>query len=480
MVAGGIAAGSNSESYTGWESFNAGTQSFNRKPFEVEYPNFTPVAEVRRPSHMTDYVFGRVGVLESSMEANPAWTLTDPIEDLGLPPPLVTFYNKFPERLEWDYKTFKETIPRNREDRQKYGAYTILADVYESGWGAISPPSPSSPPEESDFSMPGSGSPAPLREEPFKFKSPALAAEFIKNLAHLYGATMVGITKAKIDWMYGDSWRGTEDGYDHSKMPDHWQYAVCVGVPMEWDVLLGNPQLGTSYDAYHRVSMAAYRLEHAMKYMGYASRASTPRNGYDLICPPYLVDAGVGEHCRPGFVITPEAGSNFRTAVILTNLEMETDKPIEFGVKEFCDKCKICAEQCPSGAISMADSYEGLEIRGYEHWYINNGACYNFWRESMGGMGCRLCVANCPYSRKDNWMHALSKQVDSRDPTGITSSSLLWMQKTFFEHPEALDYRRPDEGGGFASYRPEPFYLHVEDYLDMDVTPFPYSVERGD
>ena len=82
---------------------------------------------------------------------------------------------------------------------------------------------------------------------------------------------------------------------------------------------------------------------------------------------------------------------------------MEIDKPIKFGVEEFCNKCKICAEQCPSGAISFADSPAeqewgtGSVLRGWEHWYINNGACYNFWRESMGPMGCRLCVAVCPY-----------------------------------------------------------------------------------
>ena len=60
FVAAGNATGASSETYTGWESFNPGTQFFNRKPFEVEYPNFEPVAEVRRPSHLTDYVFGRV------------------------------------------------------------------------------------------------------------------------------------------------------------------------------------------------------------------------------------------------------------------------------------------------------------------------------------------------------------------------------------------------------------------------------------
>ena len=482
FLAGGIAAGKNPESYTGWESFNPNTQSFNRKPFEVEGPVFTPVAEVRRPSHMTDYVFGRVATFQSALEANPDWTLDDPVEELGFPPKLNEFYAKFPERLEWDYRTFTETIPNNQLDNETYGNWALLANIYSAGWQALNPPNPTAPPEEWDFATvqrTSADTPpvfVPIRhEDPVKFKSPELASEFIKNIAHRYGATLVGITKANIDWHYEDGWRGCPSDYDHSKLPEHWQYAICIGVPMEWDVVLSNPQLGTSYDAYNRVSIAATRLEGALKYMGYPSRANTPMNGYDVMCPPYCIDAGLGEHCRAGYMITPEAGSNCRTAVVLTNLPMELDKPIEFGVKEFCQKCKICAEQCPSGAISLADSYDGLEIRGYEHWYINNGACYNYWRESLGPMGCRLCVANCPYSRKDNWMHSVARQVDPRDPTGITSSSLLWMQKTFFDHPEALEYRRVEEGGRFATYRPEPFYLHSEDYLDMNVIAPPSS-----
>lgn len=115
-----------------------------------------------------------------------------------------------------------------------------------------------------------------------------------------------------------------------------------------------------------------------------------------MIVPPHAVEAGLGEVGRTGFCITPEAGGNCRMTVVTTSLPMAMDKPIDYGVLEFCNKCKICAEQCPSGAISMADSPEGLVIREYEHWYIHNGACYNFWRESMGPMGCRLCVAVCP------------------------------------------------------------------------------------
>jgi len=190
---------------------------------------------------------------------------------------------------------------------------------------------------------------------------------------------------------------------------------------------------------------------------------------YDLIVPPHAVEAGLGELGRTGFCITPEAGGNCRMAIVTTSLPMSIDKPIDFGVARFCKKCKLCAESCPSGSISMADSPDGMVIRGYEHWYINNGSCYNYWRETMGPMGCRLCVAVCPYSRKDNWIHDVARKMDSRDPTGAVSSGLLLIQKRLFDHPEAAEYHRPPKGR-FASFRPEPPYMEAEKYLNISIT----------
>lgn len=469
LVAAGVEEGKSSESYTGWESFNPGTQFFNRKPFEFDGPAYTPVGEVRRPSHMTDYVFGRVRTFQAAFEKNPDWTLDDPIEELGVPEKLVEFYKEFPERLEWDYKTFSETIPTNAQDRQKYGNYYLLADAYSAGFSATANlASPDSPPEEWDFTVPGQGGRQPIGQ-PVPFKNEALAAEFIKEMAHRYGATLVGITKTNPDWLYDEGWRGCPEGYDFSKMPAHWEYAIVMGVPMEWDVIISSPQFSTSADAYNRVSLAALRLEGMIKFLGYPARAHTPNNGYDLIVPPHAVEAGLGQLGRTGFCLTPELGGNCRMALITTSLPMKTDKPIDFGVTEFCKKCKLCAESCPSGAISMADSPDGMVIRGYEHWYINNGACYNYWRETMGPMGCRLCVVTCPYSRKDNWIHDLARTLDPRDPTGVVSSGLLWMQKNLFDAPDAADYHRPPVGE-FAAYREPPPYFRADKYLDIEIT----------
>lgn len=470
LVVAGKVAGSSSETYTGWESNNPETNFFKRKPFEFTGPAHTPVGDVRRPSHMTDMVFGRVAMFEMAYKANPGWKLGDPIEKLKLPPPLVEFYKEFPERLEWDYRTFSETIPLNAQDKMKYGNNYMLAEAYESGFSYIagSLPKPEGPPEVSDFEMDGyGGNKRPIgKAQPFKSKS--LAAEFIKEMSHKYGATIVGITKTNPNWLYSEGWRGCSSDYDFSKKPEHWEYAIVIAVPMEWDVILSSPQFSTSMDAYNRVTIAALRLEGCLKHLGYPARSHTPNTDYDLIVPPHAVEAGLGEVGRTGYCITPELGGNARMAVVTTNLPMEIDKPIDFGVARFCNKCKLCAESCPSGAISMADNPDGMVIRGYEHWYINNGACYNYWRETMGPMGCRLCVATCPYSRKDNWLHGVARTVDPRDPTGVVSSGLLWLQKNFFDYPDAVEYRRPPDGH-FASYRPAPRYLQTERYLNVDI-----------
>ncbi len=469
LVAAGISEGANPESFTGWESSNPSTQFFNRAPFEFMGPAHKPVGKTRRPSHITDYVFGRVAMFQKAYEANPSWKLTDPLEKLGLIKPVELFYKQFPERLEWDFRTFSETIPTNYKDKKKYGNYYKLADAYSAGFqthgGSL--PRPKTPPEKSDFSQFMRGRFHPI-SEPTPFKSPALATKFIKEMAFKYGASIVGITKTNPNYIYSEGWRGCSKNYDFTNMPKHWEYLIVFGVPMEWDVIQGSPQSSTSYDAYDRVSTTAVRLEGAIKYLGYPARAHAPMTGYDLIVPPHAIEAGLGEVGRTGYCITPEFGGNCRMAAVTTNLPMELDKPIEIGVKRFCDKCKLCAKSCPSGAISMADSSKGMNIRGYEHWYINNGACYNYWRETMGPMGCRLCVATCPFSRKDNWVHKMAREIDPRDPTGIVSSSLLWMQENFFEYPEAVEYRRPPVGR-FASYRPEPEYLHAENYLDIKI-----------
>ncbi len=473
LVAAGVAAGKSSETYTGWESFNPGTQFFNREPFEFESPAHRPVGKVRRPSHITDYVFGRVAMFQRAYEANPDWKLEDPLEELDLMPQVIAFYKEFPERLEWDFRTFSETVPNNRKDHKEYGNYYKLAEAYSSGFtyhGACLP-RPQTPPEESDFTITrqtprgrvscrlASEPPSRARSWPPSSSKKSLTASGQRSSASPKPILTFSIPKggpAAPRIMISPRCRST--GSTRLSSACRWNGTSFSPAP----------RLRPAIDGYDRVSTAAVRLEGALKSLGYPARNHAPMTSYDLVVPPLAVEAGLGEVARTGYCVTPELGGNCRMAVVTTSLPMATDKPIHFGVEEFCNKCKLCAESCPSGAIPMDDSPKGMTIRGYEHWYINNGACYNYWRESMGPMGCRLCVAVCPYSRKDNWIHSVAREVDPRDPTGVASTGLLFLQKNFFDYPEAEEYRRPPDGH-FASYRPEPTFLHAERYLDIDI-----------
>ncbi len=470
----GLAAGQDIDSYTGYKNFEGVEQTFNRKAFEIEGLPYKKTGEVRRPGFLTDFVFARSGIFHGAVAAG--WKLGDPLDPF--PPPLQQYYQQNPETLELDWQRETEVMPNAFQDHQKYDDYFALADAYANGWEELFnfyPPEPTAPPAESDFMLTRFGLGGPeehaLREQ-IPFKSPEHAAQLIKKIAHQYGATLVGITKLNPDFCYDINVRGGEPGpYD---VPEHWEYAVVLGVPHEWDQVLANPAHGTSYDGYNRVRNASGRLTAFIKSLGYPARSHHPPSHYDLVCPPIAVDAGLGETGRHGFTICPETGSNIRLAVVTTNVPMAIDKPIDFGVADFCNTCKICAEQCPSGAISLANSSVGMEIRGYEHWFVNTTKCFNFWMEAMGPLGCRLCLAVCPYSRKNNWVHELAKVADVNDPTGLVNDSLIWMQKSVFEAPDPQEYRRPPDGR-FAGYRPAPEWLEIENWFAIS----PANPQKG-
>ena len=55
------------------------------------------------------------------------------------------------------------------------------------------------------------------------------------------------------------------------------------------------------------------------------------------------MQAGLGEYGCHGLVITKEFGPRVRFGKIFTDLPLSHDRPVKFGVKEFCDMCRRCA-----------------------------------------------------------------------------------------------------------------------------------------
>jgi hypothetical protein len=90
----------------------------------------------------------------------------------------------------------------------------------------------------------------------------------------------------------------------------------------------------------------------------------------------------------------------------------------------------------------------------------------NFWFSNLGNIGCRLCIAVCPYTRKANWMHKTARDISIADPTGLTDKVLAKMQKWLYAGPDPQAYYIPSLGGENASYRNPPWWLRAEDFIE--------------
>jgi reductive dehalogenase len=453
----GYQAGRDPSTYTGWQTFEGADQSFDRKKFEVDSPTYEKVGETRRIDARSEVVFSRMSHV---------FRYDDEKGVEGLPDYLRAYYEAHPEDLELDLYLVRELFPKQRADQAKYGSSLILSEAWSDAMGAVQPERITEPPEVADFPRSdGGGYRRGDPASPYKMKSSESTSELIKKIAHELGATLVGIAKLNPDWVFKYPTRGRgieEEGL--LEVPEHWEYAVVVGTPMSWDPMYANPNYGTSEDAYSISRIIGYRLAAFIKRLGYAARPHTPGFSYDLVVPPIMVDAGLGEQSRQSIVITPELGCNVRPAIVTTNLPLKPDKPIDFGVQSFCKTCKVCAEQCPSGAIPTGNKEV---VRGYRRWTVHAAKCHNFWNSNLGNMGCRICVAVCPYTRKANWLHKSALQVSANDPSGLSHIALTKLQKLFYPGPDPQDYYMPSLGGKNASYRKPPWWLRTEDFIDV-------------
>ncbi len=62
--------------------------------------------------------------------------------------------------------------------------------------------------------------------------------------------------------------------------------------------------------------------------------------------------------------IKPFVGPRFKL-VVTTDMPLKADKPIDFGLQDFCNQCNKSARECPCGAISFGDK---VMFNGYEMW----------------------------------------------------------------------------------------------------------------
>ena len=242
---------------------------------------------------------------------------------------------------------------------------------------------------------------------------PVRAAQKIKGFAHHLGADLVRIGSLNPAHVYShvgktkqcpDKVRGTPISLSH-------EHAIVFAVGTRVDLLKTGPVLPMFLEimrVYTILAKISVAVAGYIRGLGYPARAHNLRN-YLVLCVPVAIDAGMGELSRMGTMITKELGPALKLSVVTTDLPLPHDPPVDIGVDEFCQDCRICARSCPSGAIPTG----GKEVvRGVEKWRIKPEACFRVWCES--GTDCGVCLASCPWTKPRTPFHNLSREVASR------------------------------------------------------------------
>jgi ferredoxin len=94
-------------------------------------------------------------------------------------------------------------------------------------------------------------------------------------------------------------------------------------------------------------------------------------------------------------VLNPFVGPRFKSVVLTTDMPITPDRPVDFGLQDFCGKCTKCARECPCGAISFGDK---IMFNGYEIWKPDAEKCTRYRLGNMKGAACGRCMKTCPFN----------------------------------------------------------------------------------
>ncbi|MEC7488199.1 MAG: reductive dehalogenase [Pseudomonadota bacterium] len=256
--------------------------------------------------------------------------------------------------------------------------------------------------------------PAELPNDPKKI------AEHIKALCYFLDSDIVGICECP-DW----AWY-SEDLDGNPIKPKH-KYAVVVVNDQRWETMdssSGDDWISgaQSYRAYLKGSTTAVVVADYIRRLGYEAQAHSNADG-DVMQIPLMLLAGLGEMSRIGeLVLNPFIGPRHKTAVITTNLPMATDKPIDFGLQDFCSKCQKCARECPAQAIPFGDK---VLYNGYEIWKPDVEKCTKYRVTNAKGSSCGRCMKMCPWNKEGLLQHRLAMWAAIRLPW--SRRMLIWL-----------------------------------------------------
>ncbi|MBT3991104.1 MAG: hypothetical protein HON14_16620 [Rhodospirillaceae bacterium] len=229
---------------------------------------------------------------------------------------------------------------------------------------------------------------APLTDDP------AEMAKHMKSLAYFMDMDIVGICEVPEYAWYTHNGKGEPVKARHS-------HAIVCLIDQGFETMEGASGddwiSGTqSYRAYLRGAEVGNVIANYIRKLGYEARCHSAPSG-EVMQIPLMLLAGLGELSRIGeLVLNPFIGPRSKTVVITTNLPMECDKPIDFGLQKFCDNCFKCARECPCNAISFGPK---IMYNGYEMWKPDVENCAKYRITNPKGSACGRCMKTCPLNK---------------------------------------------------------------------------------
>jgi hypothetical protein len=241
------------------------------------------------------------------------------------------------------------------------------------------------------------------RIEPFNIEDPGEMKREVKQTAQAFGADLVGITRRDERWIYSHDLDGNP-----VKIPDPFQTVIVMAIAMDAEGIIKSPAFAASFATGIGYSKMAFCISCLAEFIRYLGFDAIPMGNDTALSIPLAIDAGLGELGRNGLLITPRYGPCVRICKVYTTLPLAPDKPVAFGVKEFCRSCSKCADACEADAIQKETepSFETTSPsnnRGICRWAVDHDRCYEFWIENAGD--CSNCIAACPFFLEADGSH---------------------------------------------------------------------------
>ncbi len=260
---------------------------------------------------------------------------------------------------------------------------------------------------------------APISEDP------AVLSRHIKRLGYFFGADIVGISQLPPWAVCSHDKQGKPIELNH-------QFAISLVVDQDFKTMNGSTGRDWISEAqamrsYVLCALMACMMANYIRRLGFPARAHHLTRE-DVVMPPLFLLAGIGEVSRQGIILNPFLGIRFKASVVTTDLPLLPDKPVDFGLQEFCQQCQKCAIECPSQAISHGDK---VMHNGYEVWKLNVDRCTKFRVTNPHGVSCGRCIKVCPWNKPRGWVHDRVRWMVKHTP---------WLDKSLIKMDDIWGY----------------------------------------